>query len=204
MRYLMQRQGREGEFNSAEIFRFGQHFAGSPFSRSRKGRPPKTLTKHKNLCAVQLLAWLAWSESNYEANCVNRRAYFWGLHFRDLEKGDPEKSWPNLNISALLNSPLDWRQVKAITRRIVWIVEKVFGGLRFRGLRSPFSRHPCLSHEREGIAVRVYAMETPRELSKCIRTVSKIEQLLCCSANLSFRSCICYCQLKKPYETWNQ
>ena len=30
-----------GEFNSAEIFRFGQHFGGSPFSRSRKRRPPK-------------------------------------------------------------------------------------------------------------------------------------------------------------------
>ena len=59
---------------------------------------------------------------------------FGGLRFRDLEKGDPPKCWPNLKISALLNSPLDWRQVEAIMRRIVWIVENIFGGLRFRDL----------------------------------------------------------------------
>ena len=64
-----------------------------------------------------------------------------------------------------------------------------------RELCAWFSRHvpnlhsACLSHERESI-VRVYAMETPRELSKCIRTVRKIEQLLCRSANLTFRPCV--------------
>ena len=58
-------------------------------------------------------------------------------------------------------------------------------------------------HSRESIAVQVYAMETPRELSKCIRTVRKIEQLLCRSANLSFRLCICLLStLKAVWIKW--
>ena len=50
---------------------------------------------------------------------------------------------------------------------------------------------PHVYHMRESI-VRVYQRETPaREHSKCIRTVRKVEQLLFCSANLSFRTCVC-------------
>ena len=85
-------------------------FLGSPFSRSRKGRPRKMLTKSKNICAVEL--------------------------------------------------PLDWRQVKAIMRRIVWIVENIFRGLRFRGLRSPFSRHP--RRERHIYLVSIMFLSTAR------------------------------------------
>ena len=48
-----------------------EYFGGSPFSRSRKGRPRKMLTKSKNLCAVELPARLASNRSNYEANCLN-------------------------------------------------------------------------------------------------------------------------------------
>ena len=52
-------------------------------------------------------------------------------------------------------------------------------------------------------------IETPRELPNCIRTVRKIEQLLCRSANLSFRPRIrlIHCRLKGrlKHETneWN-
>ena len=57
---------------------------------------------------------------------------------------------------------------------------------------------PHVHHTREREStVRVYAMETPRELSKYIRTVGKIEQLLCRSANLSFRPCICLLSTEK-------
>ena len=64
--------------------------------------------------------------------------------------------------------------------------------------RCSFAFRICIVyHTRESIAVRVYAMETPRELSKCIRTVRKIEQLLCRSANLSFRLFICLLSTQK-------
>ena len=51
---------------------------------------------------------------------------------------------------------------------------------------------PHVYHTRERESnVQVYAMETPRELLKCIRNVRKIKQLLCRSANLSFCWRIC-------------
>ena len=65
-----------------------------------------------------------------------------------------------------------------------------------RELCACFSRHvrlhsSCLSVLEYCAGVR---MDTPRELSKCIWTVRKIEQLLC----LSFRSCFVYCRPNKP------
>ena len=58
-----------------------EYFGGSPFSRSRKGRPRKMLTKSKNLCAVELPARLASNRSNYEANCLNHWENIWGSPF---------------------------------------------------------------------------------------------------------------------------
>ena len=49
------------------------------------------LTKSKNICAVELPARLASSRSNYEANCLNRREYFWGSPFSRSGKGRPPK-----------------------------------------------------------------------------------------------------------------
>ena len=57
-------------------------------------------------------------------------------------------------------------------------------------LVSPDMFVPHVYHTREFSTVRVYALETPRELSKCIRTVRKIAQLLSRSANLSFCPCM--------------
>ena len=77
-----------------------------------------------------------------------------------------------------------------------------------RELRACSSRHvhlhsSCLSHDRAYCSA--YAMETPRDL-KCIRTVGKIEQLLCRSANLEPLTCRfarenVSCRLKKPCKT---
>ena len=51
-----------------------------------------------------------------------------------LEKGDPARCLRPLKKSTLFDCPLDWRQVKAVMKRIAWIVGRIFEGLLFPDL----------------------------------------------------------------------
>ena len=98
-----------GEFNSAEIFRFGQHFAGSPFSRSRKRRPPKIFS---TIQTIRLIIASTWRQSSGEFNSAEIFRFgqhFAGSPFSRSRKRRPPKIFSTIQTIRLIIA-FTWRQ----------------------------------------------------------------------------------------------